>query len=60
MEYLEAIENLVQLQERAEREVIETSGYVGEGERRAAALGLGLWIEGGGLSWVDILAGPCT
>lgn len=50
----------MQLQERAEREVIETSGYVGEGERRAAALGLGLWIEGGGLSWVDILAGPCT
>ncbi|GLB34240.1 putative glutathione S-transferase, N-terminal domain [Lyophyllum shimeji] len=58
-EFHAAIEGLVELLERAEREVVRWDGAaVGEGEKRVRALGLGLWIEGGDLGWTDVMAGP--
>ncbi|KAF8076848.1 glutathione S-transferase [Lyophyllum atratum] len=59
-EFHAAIEGLVTLFERAEREILggPGGGAVGEGEKRAKALGLGLWVEGGSFGWVDAMAGP--
>ncbi|KAG0692412.1 hypothetical protein DFH29DRAFT_817595, partial [Suillus ampliporus] len=42
-EFHAAIQSLVELFERTEREVG----------------GLGLWVEGGDLGWVDVVVGPC-
>lgn len=58
-EFHAAIETLVTFLERAEREVLGGGGAAGEGERRALGVGLGLWIEGGRLGWVDVMVGPC-
>ncbi|TFK69402.1 glutathione S-transferase [Pluteus cervinus] len=57
-EYTATIETLVSLLERTEREVVEQGGVFGDGERRALAIGLGLWFEGGSLGWIDAMAGP--
>ncbi|KAL1747279.1 glutathione S-transferase [Schizophyllum fasciatum] len=46
-EFLEAIRGLTDLFERAEREIA-----------RALKAGLGLWVEGGDLGYVDAMAGP--
>ncbi|KAH9482246.1 Chloride intracellular channel protein 4 [Psilocybe cubensis] len=56
-----ALEGLVKLLERAEREVVQaTAGAAaGEGERRMLRRGLGLWLdEEVELGWVDVVAGP--
>ncbi|KAJ3572863.1 hypothetical protein NP233_g2804 [Leucocoprinus birnbaumii] len=54
-EFHETIEKLVQLFERAEREILGGGGVSGEGERKALAKGLGLWIDGGELGWADVM-----
>lgn len=59
-EFHGAIEGLVTLLERAEREITGGGGASGEGEQRALRKGLGLWVAGGDLGWTDIMAGPCT
>ena len=48
-EFTAALEGLVGLFERAEREI------GGEGEK-----GLGLWVEGGELGMTDVMVGPCS
>lgn len=58
-EFHAAIEALVVLFERAEREVLGGGGVSGEGERKALSKGLGLWVEGGDLGWTDVMVGPC-
>jgi len=45
LEFHSAVEGLVHIFERAERENEETA--------------LGLWKEGGELGWADVMAGPC-
>jgi len=57
-EFHAAIETLVGLFERAEREILGGGGVSGEGERQALSKGLGLWIEGGELGWTDAIVGP--
>ncbi|KAF4581330.1 hypothetical protein EYR40_002918 [Pleurotus pulmonarius] len=57
-DYHAAIEQLVSLLERAEKEVVSIGGVSGEGELRALKSGLGLWVEGGDLGLVDVMAGP--
>jgi hypothetical protein len=59
-EFGEALEYLTSLFERAEREVVGTGGVLGEGEKRARTIGLGLWIAEGDLGWTDVVVGPCT
>lgn len=54
-----ALENLVVLFERAEREIMQGGGASGVGEERALSAGLGLWLEHGGLSLSDVMVGPC-
>ncbi|KAF7775682.1 hypothetical protein Agabi119p4_4075 [Agaricus bisporus var. burnettii] len=54
----QAIETLVGLLERAEREIIGGGGISGDGERQALSKGLGLWIEGGDLGWTDVMVAP--
>jgi hypothetical protein len=58
-EFHAALEGLVALLERAEREVVGGGGASGEGENKALRSGLGLWVEGGELGWTDVVAGPC-
>ena len=58
-EFLEAIRGLTDLFERMEREIVAPGGASGEGEARALKAGLGLWVEGGDLGYVDAMAGPC-
>jgi len=59
-EYREALENLVKLFERIEREVVLDHGVSGVGERTALLQGLGLWFDGQTeLGWVDIMGAPC-
>lgn len=41
-----------------EREVLAQGGGSGEGEARTMKAGLGLWVEGGDLGYVDAMAGP--
>jgi len=59
-EFHNALEGLVKLFERAEREILEGEGFTGEGERKALSRGLGLWIEDGDgqPGWADVMAGP--
>jgi len=57
-EFGEALEHLTSLFERAEREIVETCGVLGEGEKRARMNGLGLWMDGGNLGWTDVVVGP--
>ncbi|KAG5641512.1 hypothetical protein DXG03_004841 [Asterophora parasitica] len=57
-EFHAAIAGLVDLFERTEREILGAGGEAGEGERRAARQGLGLWVEGGKIGWGDVMAGP--
>ena len=59
-EFHQAIETLVGLFERAEREVLDGGGVSGEGERQALKKGLGLWVDGGELGWTDVMVAPCT
>ena len=55
-----ALEGLIALFERAEREIINPSGASGEGEAQMLKKGLGMWIPGQkDLGWADIMAGPC-
>lgn len=56
-----ALEGLVKLLERAEREIVGAGGAAGEGEAQALRKGLGVWIpEEKNLGWADIIGGPCT
>ncbi|KAF8827294.1 hypothetical protein HHX47_DHR5000856 [Lentinula edodes] len=59
-EFHESIEGLVELLERTEKEVVRIGGVSGAGERKALAVGLGLWIPENeeDLSLVDVMAGP--
>ncbi|KXN81732.1 Glutathione S-transferase DHAR3, chloroplastic [Leucoagaricus sp. SymC.cos] len=57
-EFHHAIETLVGLFERAEREILGGNGVTGEGERKALSKGLGLWIDGGELGWADVMIAP--
>jgi len=57
-EFHAALEQLVVLLERAEKDVLGGGGVAGDGERKALSLGLGLWVEGGELGWTDVMAGP--
>ncbi|KAJ3753067.1 glutathione S-transferase [Lentinula raphanica] len=59
-EFHQSIEGLVQLLDRAENEIVRSSGPVsGEGERKALAVGLGLWIpESEDLGLIDVMVGP--
>lgn len=59
-DFLEALEGLVKLLERAEQEILSPQGSAGEGEAKMLAKGLGVWIPGqSDLGWADIMAGPC-
>lgn len=59
-EFHVALEGLVNLLERAEREIIDPGGVSGEGEAKMLQKGLGLWVPGQkDLGWADIMAGPC-
>jgi hypothetical protein len=58
-EFHEAIEMLIGLFERAEREMVGGNGVSGEGERQALSKGLGLWVDGGELGWTDVMVAPC-
>ena len=61
-EFHTAIEGLVALFERAEREILGGGGEAGVGERVALKKGLGLWIESEGgqdLGWADVMVAPC-
>ncbi|KAJ7228294.1 glutathione S-transferase [Mycena pura] len=53
-----ALDGLVALFERAEREIVQGGGAAGAGEQRALRAGLGLWLEGGDLSMSDVMVGP--
>ncbi|KAJ6567765.1 thioredoxin-like protein [Mycena vulgaris] len=53
-----ALEGLVALFERAEKEIVQGGGASGVGEQRALAAGLGLWHEHGDLSLSDAMVGP--
>ncbi|THV04417.1 hypothetical protein K435DRAFT_816962 [Dendrothele bispora CBS 962.96] len=60
-EFYSALDELVRLFERAEKEVLGelTSGTVGEGERKALMKGLGLWVDGNeNLGMADVMVGP--
>ncbi|KAJ4465584.1 glutathione S-transferase [Lentinula lateritia] len=59
-EFHESIECLVELLERTEKEVVRIGGVSGAGERKALAVGLGLWIPENeeDLGLVDVMAGP--
>ncbi|EEB94650.1 hypothetical protein MPER_06501, partial [Moniliophthora perniciosa FA553] len=57
-EFSDAIQGLVSLFERAEKEVLNAS-TAGEGEKKALAVGLGLWVEGNqDIGLADAMAGP--
>lgn len=58
-EFHSSLEGLVALFERAEQEIVAGGGAFGEGEQRGIKAGLGLWTDGGELSWSDVMAGPC-
>jgi len=61
-EFHTAIDGLVALFERAEREILAGGGEAGAGERVALKKGLGLWIESEGgqdLGWADVMVAPC-
>ncbi|KAJ7767451.1 thioredoxin-like protein [Mycena maculata] len=53
-----ALENLVTLFERMEREIVQSGGASGAGEQRALSAGLGLWFENGDLNLSDVIVGP--
>jgi glutathione S-transferase len=54
-----ALEGLITLFERGEREIIDPGGVSGEGEAQLLKKGLGVWIPGQkDLGWADIMAGP--
>lgn len=56
-----ALEGLVTLLERAERELVSPGGISGEGEAKLLRKGLGVWIpRQRDLGWADIMAGPCA
>ncbi|KAL0576949.1 hypothetical protein V5O48_005020, partial [Marasmius crinis-equi] len=60
-EFLDGIEGLVSLFERAEKEVYldQASGAAGDGEKKSLRAGLGLWVEGNEeLNLADVMAGP--
>jgi len=57
-EFHDALQALVGLLERAEREVLGGAGASGVGEERALRSGLGLWVEGGELGLTDVMVGP--
>ncbi|KAJ3994404.1 hypothetical protein F5050DRAFT_1809623 [Lentinula boryana] len=59
-EFHESIEGLVNLLERTETEVVRSGGVSGEGERKALAVGLGLWIAENeeDIGLIDVMAGP--
>ncbi|KAK7029369.1 hypothetical protein VNI00_014623 [Paramarasmius palmivorus] len=57
-EFLDSIEGLVSLFERAEKEVLHASTS-GEGERKALSAGLGLWVAGNeDIGLADAMVGP--
>uniref|UniRef100_A0A0W0F474 GST C-terminal domain-containing protein n=1 Tax=Moniliophthora roreri TaxID=221103 RepID=A0A0W0F474_MONRR len=57
-EFADAIQGLVSLFERTEKEVLNVS-TAGEGEKKALAIGLGLWVEGNkDIGLADAMAGP--
>jgi len=58
-EFHDSIEALVALFERTDQEILETGGASGDGERKALAVGLGLWVDGNeDLSLTDVMVGP--
>ncbi|KAK7062138.1 glutathione transferase [Favolaschia claudopus] len=57
-EFRAAIEGLVALLERAEREIVQGGGAAGVGEQKALGLGLGLWLEDGDLNLTDAVVAP--
>ncbi|TFK43958.1 thioredoxin-like protein [Crucibulum laeve] len=57
-EFHASLEALVGLLERAEKEVLGGGGVSGEGEKKALARGLGLWVDQGDIGLVDVMAGP--
>lgn len=60
-EFHAALDGLVLLLERGERELLGGGGAAGEGEIRELRKGVGVWVPGEEkLGWVDIMAGPCT
>jgi hypothetical protein len=59
-EFVVSFEGLVDLFERAEREIVDAGGAAGEGEARALKQGLGLWVQGGELGMADVMVGPCS
>ena len=59
-EFHSSLTGLVDLLQRAERDVLGGGGVTGEGDLQALRKGLGLWIPGEeDLGWTDIMAGPC-
>ncbi|KAF7355721.1 Glutathione transferase [Mycena sanguinolenta] len=57
-EFRAAIESLVALFERTEKEIVQGGGAAGVGEQRALGVGLGLWLEGGDLNLTDAMVAP--
>lgn len=59
-DFYTALEGLVSLLERAEREILGSGGVAGKGEAGELRKGLGVWVVGEeNLGWTDIMAGPC-
>jgi len=58
-DFYTALEGLVLILERAEREILGSGGVAGEGEAGELRKGLGVWVVGEeNLGWADIMAGP--
>ncbi|KAF5375189.1 hypothetical protein D9758_000020 [Tetrapyrgos nigripes] len=60
-EYLAALDTLIALFERTEKEIVRETGSAatGEGEKKALAKGLGLWVEDNeDLGMADVMVGP--
>ncbi|KAF7307343.1 Glutathione transferase [Mycena indigotica] len=52
------LERLVNLLDRAEREILGGGGTTGVGEKMALAVGLGLWNESGDMNLTDVMVAP--
>lgn len=47
--------------ERTDKEILETGGASGDGERKALTVGLGLWVDGNeDIGLADVMVGPCN
>jgi len=61
-QFLSALDGLVELFERTEKEILgELASSTAEEEKRKALMkGLGLWVDGNeGLGLTDVMVGPC-